>query len=226
MNCRQPSTSSQEPLAQLVFEATGNLHLGRVRVPAILSAGYLCTVELVPCNSSWKRAHIHRVSIAALSSSQLSPETARHYISLRWRPPPALRFPSSLSPLVQRTPNELSRASCLRTVFYRASDRQWPDLGLEHITSAPPLPSTVLASAGKNPEQAHRAQRSEDIASRLSLPASASDHNPTVAPRSCLFSLSSDVRIPVKRPLQNYLIISIRFRDTLTAALCRLFRTL
>lgn len=88
MNCRQPSTSSQEPLAQLVFEATGNLHLGRVRVPAILSAGYLCTVELVPCNSSWKRAHIHRVSIAALSSSQLSPETARHYISLRWRPPP------------------------------------------------------------------------------------------------------------------------------------------
>ena len=103
MDCRQPSTSSQEPLAQLVFEATGNLHLGRVRVPAILSAGYLCTVELVPCNSSWKRAHIHRVSIAALSSSQLSPETARHYISLRWRPPPALLFPSSLSPLVRRT---------------------------------------------------------------------------------------------------------------------------
>lgn len=165
-------------------------------------------MELVPCNSSWKRAHIHRVSIAALSSSQLSPETARHYISLRWRPPPALPFPSSLSPLVQRTPNELSRArSRLRTVFYRASDRRWPDSRLEHITSAPPLTSTVLASAGKNPEQAHRAQRSEDIPSRLSLPAPASDQNPTAAPGSCLFSM-----YVIKRPIDREPAIALQQR--------------
>ena len=189
--------------------------------------GTSCTVELVPCNSSWKRAHIYRVSIAALSSSQLSPETARHYISLRWRPPPALLFPLISFTACAAHPNELSRArSCLRTVFYRASDRQWPDWAFEHSTSAPPRPSTVLASAGKNPEQAHRAQRSEDIASRLSLPASASDQNPTVTPRSCLFSFSTDVRSSVKRPSRNYLIISVRFSDTLTAALCRLFHAL
>lgn len=32
---------------------------------------------------------------------------------------------------------------------------------------------------------------------------------------------SPDVRLPVKRPSQDYLIISVRFRDTFTAALCR-----
>jgi hypothetical protein len=132
---------------------------------------------------------------------------------------------------VQRTPNEpflaLDLVCAARTVSYRASDRQWPDSTwrLEHITSAPPLPSTVLASAGKNPEaKAHRAARSEDIPSRLSLPVAVSDHGPTAAPRS-LYGLNFVKMFdwPMKRPshriAEDYLIISSRLFEKSAALL-------
>jgi hypothetical protein len=63
--------------------------------------------------------------------------------------------------------------------------------------------STVLASAGKNPEQAHRAARSEDIPSRLSLPMAVSDHIQRRRLDLCLVHISSDVRFTVKRPLHR-----------------------
>jgi len=72
--------------------------------------------------------------------------------------------------------------------------------------------STVLASAGKNPEQAHRAARSEDIPSRLSLPMAVSDHIQRRRLDLCPVCISSDVRFGVKRSLHRSRKLSDRQR--------------
>jgi len=77
--------------------------------------------------------------------------------------------------------------------------------------------------------KAHRAARSEDIPSRLSLPASVSDHKATAAPRS------SYVLHFIRRPMYRDTTIASHRRELsdhqrssfkISAALCRLLHTL
>jgi hypothetical protein len=124
-----------------------------------------------------------RVSIAALSSSQLSPETARHYISFKIAtalPPyfsPHLVFTAcAASPQMSffsRSILSALRASYL-TEPATVNGPTW-EARAHYIRS-----STTIDRAGvrrqKSGGKAHRAARSEDIPSRLSLPVAVSDH--------------------------------------------------